>query len=53
MGMADARSTAILAKGGGASLRTYLRAFLGVHKRYLHLYVATGLAPNKLGQGKC
>jgi transposase len=28
-------------EGAGASLRTYLRAFRGVHKRYLHLYVAT------------
>jgi transposase len=28
-------------EGGGAALRTYLRAFRGVHKRYLHLYVAT------------
>jgi transposase len=27
--------------GAGAALRTYLRAFRGVHKRYLHLYVAT------------
>jgi transposase len=25
----------------GAGLRTYLRAFRGVHKQYLHLYVAT------------
>jgi transposase len=28
-------------EGAGASLRTYLRAFRGVHTRYLHLYVAT------------
>jgi hypothetical protein len=28
-------------EGAGAALRTYLRAFGGVHKRYLHLYVAT------------
>jgi transposase len=28
-------------EGAGATLRTYLRAFRGVHKRYLHLYVAT------------
>jgi transposase len=28
-------------KGAGAALRTYLRAFRGVHKQYLHLYVAT------------
>jgi hypothetical protein len=28
-------------EGAGAGLRTYLRAFRGVHKRYLHLYVAT------------
>jgi transposase len=28
-------------EGGGAALRTYLRAFRGVHKRHLHLYVAT------------
>jgi transposase len=28
-------------EGAGAALRTYLRAFRGVHKRYLHLYVAT------------
>jgi transposase len=27
--------------GVGAALRTYLRAFRGVHKQYLHLYVAT------------
>jgi hypothetical protein len=25
----------------GAALRTYLRTFRGVHKQYLHLYVAT------------
>ena len=28
-------------EGAGAALRTYLRAFRGVHKRDLHLYVAT------------
>ena len=28
-------------EGAGAALRTYRRAFRGVHKRYLHLYVAT------------
>jgi transposase len=28
-------------EGAGAGLRTYLRAFRGVHKQYLHLYVAT------------
>jgi transposase len=28
-------------EGAGAALRTYLRAFRGVHKLYLHLYVAT------------
>jgi transposase len=28
-------------EGAGAALRTSLRAFRGVHKRYLHLYVAT------------
>jgi hypothetical protein len=28
-------------EGVGAALRTYLRAFRGVHKRYWHLYVAT------------
>jgi transposase len=28
-------------EGAGTALRTYLRAFRGVHKRYLHLYVAT------------
>jgi transposase len=28
-------------EGVGAALRTYLRAFRGVHKQYLHLYVAT------------
>jgi hypothetical protein len=28
-------------EGAGAALRTYLRAFRGVHKCYLHLYVAT------------
>jgi transposase-like protein len=27
-------------EGAGAALRTYLRAFRGVHKQYLHLYVA-------------
>jgi transposase len=31
-------------EGAGAGLRTYLRAFRGVHKRYLHLYVATSEA---------
>ena len=40
MVMANARSTAIPA-GASAALRTYLRTFRGVHKRYLHLYVAT------------
>jgi hypothetical protein len=28
-------------EGAGAALRTYLRVFRGVHKQYLHLYVAT------------
>jgi transposase len=28
-------------EGAGAALRTYLRAFRGVPKQYLHLYVAT------------
>jgi transposase-like protein len=28
-------------EGAGAGLRTYLRPFRGVHKPYLHLYVAT------------
>jgi transposase len=28
-------------EGVGAALRTYLRVFRGVHKQYLHLYVAT------------
>jgi transposase len=28
-------------EGTGAALRTYLRVFRGVHKPYLHLYVAT------------
>jgi transposase-like protein len=28
-------------EGAGAALRTYLRAFRGLHKQYLHLYVAT------------
>jgi transposase len=28
-------------EGAGAALRTYLRTFRGVHKQYLHLYVAT------------
>ena len=28
-------------EGAGAALRTYWRAFRGVHKQYLHLYVAT------------
>ena len=27
--------------GVGSGLRTYLRVFRGVHKAYLHLYVAT------------
>jgi transposase len=28
-------------EGVGAALRTYLRVFRGVHKAYLHLYIAT------------
>jgi transposase-like protein len=28
-------------EGAGTGLRTYLRVFRGVHKQYLHLYVAT------------
>jgi hypothetical protein len=28
-------------EGAGAALRTYRRVFRGVHKQYLHLYVAT------------
>jgi hypothetical protein len=28
-------------EGAGAALRTYLRAFCGVHQRYQHLQVAT------------
>jgi hypothetical protein len=28
-------------EGAGVALRTYLRAFRGVHKQYLHLYGAT------------
>jgi hypothetical protein len=40
-GTADARSTATPVKGAGAALRTYLRAFRGVHKQYLYRYVAT------------
>jgi transposase-like protein len=28
-------------EGAGTALRTYLRVFRGVHKAYLHLYVAT------------
>jgi transposase-like protein len=28
-------------EGAGAGLRTFLRVFRGVHKTYLHLYVAT------------
>ena len=28
-------------EGAGAALRTFLRTFRGVHKAYLHLYVAT------------
>jgi transposase len=28
-------------EGAGAALQTYLRPFRGVHKKYLHLYVAT------------
>ena len=28
-------------EGAGAALRTYLRAFRGVQKQYLHLYIAT------------
>jgi transposase len=28
-------------EGAGTALRTYLRVFRGVHKLYLHLYVAT------------
>jgi transposase len=30
-----------ICEGAGAALRTSLRAFRGVHKQYLHLYVAT------------
>lgn len=41
MEMANVRCTATPAEGAGAALRTSLRAFRGVHKRYLHLYVAT------------
>ena len=41
MEMADVRCTVIPVMGAGAALRTYLCAFRGVHKRYLHLYVAT------------
>jgi hypothetical protein len=41
MGTADAQSTAISCEGAGAALCTYLRAFRGVHKQYLYLYVAT------------
>jgi hypothetical protein len=39
--MANARSIAQTHEGAGTALRTYLRAFQGVHKQYLHLYVAT------------
>ena len=28
-------------EGASVALRTYLRTFRGVHKQYLHLYVAT------------
>jgi transposase len=28
-------------EGAGAALRTYLRAFRGIHKQYLYLYIAT------------
>ncbi len=28
-------------EGAGAALRTYLRTFRGIHKQYLHRYVAT------------
>jgi hypothetical protein len=31
----------ITCEGAGAARRTYLRAFRGGHKQYLHLYVAT------------
>jgi transposase-like protein len=41
MVMVDVKSTATVVKEAGAALRTYLRAFRGVHKQYLHLYVAT------------
>ena len=41
MGMADARFTATPVKGAGAALCTSLGAFRGVHKEYLHFYVAT------------
>jgi transposase len=45
-------------EGAGAALRTYLRSFRGVHKQYLHLYVATyeamvnakGVAPSLIGR---
>jgi hypothetical protein len=40
MVMATAKSIATPARGAGAALRTYLRAFRGVHKPYVHLYVA-------------
>ena len=30
-----------ICEGAGAALRTYVRGFRGVHKPYLHLYVAT------------
>jgi hypothetical protein len=39
--MASVRCTAIPAREAGAALRTYLQVFRGVHKPYLHLYVAT------------
>ena len=41
MAMADAKVHCNTCEGAGAALRTYLRAFRGVHKQYLHLYVAT------------
>jgi hypothetical protein len=41
MGTADAKVHGHSGEGAGAALRTYLRAFCGVHKPYLHLYVAT------------
>jgi hypothetical protein len=41
MAIADVRWHGNTYEGAGAGLQTYPRALRGVHKPYLHLYVAT------------